>query len=150
VVNNTDTFFLDGSTTANINIGDQVMFLNENNGYNYTATNAYALDGNDEAVLTADGNVSFSAGPNSIHNELIKLVKVYPNPAKGFVQVSNSSSLSINEVGILSLTGQEIIRVPMNGNEATISTEELSNGIYFLRFTNQSKVIGVQKINILH
>ena len=149
VINNTDTVFLDGNTSVTITIGDQVMFLNENNGYNYTATNNYLLDGNDEAMLTEDGNVSFSAGPNGLKEGLVSLLKVYPNPAKDIVEVSNPNALKINQVRIFSISGQELINQEVSDTNFKISTQNLSNGVYFLQFENQSKIIGIKKLNIL-
>lgn len=149
VVNNTDTFFLDGNSLVNINAGDQVMFLNQNNGFNYTATDNYALNANDEASLTETGNVSFNQGPNGIKENLGRLIKVYPNPANDFIEISNPSALNFNHVSIISITGQQLLQQPINSSQLKISTQTLNNGVYFLQFKNQSEVIGVKKLNIL-
>jgi len=149
VINNTDTVFLNGNTTYNINIGDQVMFLNENNGYNYTATNSFNLNGNNEAMLTEDGNVSFSSGPNGMKESLASLLKVYPNPANDFVEISSPSLWEVKQVRIFSISGQELISQAVSGNNFKISTQSLRNGVYFLHLENQSDILSVKKLNIL-
>lgn len=150
VLNNTDTFFLDGNSSVNINAGDEVMFLNMNNGFNYTASNGATFNANDEVILSEEGNVSFSSDPNSIRSQEIDLVQVYPNPAQNLIQISNPQGILFNSVKIISITGQVVLEIALIENlDLKISIQAIHSGAYFLQFVNQSEIIGVKKLNIL-
>ncbi|GAK78096.1 chitinase [Nonlabens ulvanivorans] len=59
-------------------------------------------------------------------------IKVYPNPAKSFINLSASNSLE--SVTIMDINGRTLSQTNFTGNatEQRISLENLSSGIYFV------------------
>lgn len=152
VVNGTDTFLLDGFTSASVISGDEVMFLNENNGYNYISTGTYTFSGNQEVSVTEDGNITFvSAGTNSV-SELYQIpVSFSPNPSRGTLSFRNPTNIELSSIKVLNVNGQVVQNIKLSSSENQIlHLDNLNNGIYFLRIENQSQLIGVKKISIIH
>jgi hypothetical protein len=58
----------------------------------------------------------------------LSVVMLYPNPFTNEINVSNSSE--VKNIQITNATGQKVKEVRFNGK--SISTGELSNGIYFV------------------
>ncbi|MEP3088362.1 MAG: T9SS type A sorting domain-containing protein, partial [Nonlabens ulvanivorans] len=59
-------------------------------------------------------------------------IKVYPNPAKSFINLSASNSLE--SVTIMDINGRTLSQTNFTGNstDQRISLENLSSGIYFV------------------
>jgi len=87
--------------------------------------------------------VTVAAGIESINNENIT---IYPVPAKDIVNIRMKSV--INQVEVISVTGQVISKVSFNHNEATLSTADFANGIYFIRIKTANG-IAMKKIQVL-
>ncbi|MFZ4797932.1 MAG: T9SS type A sorting domain-containing protein [Bacteroidia bacterium] len=64
----------------------------------------------------------------------------YPNPAKDELVVKYFSKESF-QVEIYNILGSKVKSFNLNGGQANVNIEELSNGIYFMRFKDDEKVI---------
>ncbi len=64
----------------------------------------------------------------------------YPNPAKDELFLKYFSKESF-QVEIYNILGSKVKTFTLNGGQANVNIEELSNGIYFLRFKDDEKVI---------
>ena len=64
-------------------------------------------------------------------------VKMYPNPAKGFVNFSSASSEAL-DVAVYNLLGKEVLRVENVQSQLNISS--LNPGVYFVSMTQGSRV----------
>jgi hypothetical protein len=64
----------------------------------------------------------------------------YPNPAKDELYLKYFSKESF-QVEIYNILGSKVKTFTLNGGQANVNIEELSNGIYFLRFKDDEKVI---------
>jgi hypothetical protein len=71
-------------------------------------------------------------------------LEVYPNPAKGILNLKSSSDLAI--LSIFNLAGQELLQVQNPG--AHINLESLSAGTYLLKAYNKQGNVVVQKLVI--
>ena len=74
-------------------------------------------------------------------------LQVYPNPSQGgFYIQGNKSSEGILEVKLLNLQGAEIqsINYSNDATEMYINTENLTNGIYMLKYNNQYQKVIIQ------
>jgi hypothetical protein len=67
----------------------------------------------------------------SINEPEIAAFNIYPNPASDAVTVSGQTELL--QVRIMNYTGQVVYQHLVNGTEATISTRDLSSGVYILQ-----------------
>lgn len=86
------------------------------------------------AIVTNVCNTEFVnslSNPNFTFNDF----KVYPNPTKNNLTISNE--FAINEVEISSILGQKMITKKVNDLQTTIDTSELSAGIYFVKVSSQ-------------
>lgn len=61
---------------------------------------------------------------------------IFPNPAKDFVKIEGNN---IQTVEIFNTIGQSIVKQEVNGNETTISTENLESGVYFVKIGNKTQ-----------
>lgn len=79
------------------------------------------------------------------HNGALQFsnIRVYPNPASDQIHISSEAAL---QYSIYNMEGKLI----SNGNTTTISTQEISNGIYLLELTSEGKVQHRQKLIIQH
>lgn len=70
--------------------------------------------------------------------------KVYPNPARQFI-IIEAKGTDVSIARIINMTGQIVGTVNVQ-NQEQISVEHLSNGVYFLQFSNRDgQVIGQTK-----
>lgn len=93
--------------------------------YTITASN---VDGSSAVVVTI-----------SVENELelpdfgTSSIRIYPNPAKDFVTISASESIS--EMALFNLLGQELLSKTNLSSEEKIAVSDLANGWYLLQTT---------------
>jgi hypothetical protein len=64
----------------------------------------------------------------------------YPNPAKDELFLKYYSKESF-QVEVYNILGSKVKTFTLNGGQANVNIEDLSNGIYFLRFKDDEKVI---------
>ncbi len=102
--------------------------------------------------LHHNGEIGFSytIGDCSINNifekDITEQIKVYPNPAKDKITVTNLNSTEhLNSIELLDTFGNIIFRA-LN---TEIDTKSISNGVYFLRI-NSDKSTTTKKIVINH
>lgn len=75
-------------------------------------------------------------------NQLISSVQLYPNPAKGILNLSLSNT-SASQIQIFTLDGRQVISQKVNSlvNEQSIDVSALSNGSYLLKLSDKNKTI---------
>ena len=118
---------------------------NENSGSEY-ATVKYAQCPS-KATLR-----SMSSSSNNKPESIKQYVKVYPNPTKDefYVEYSGDVAGQKLEVELYTIYGALIKCVNVNNtNKMTVSTRDLSSGIYFYRIHLDNNVIGKNKIVII-
>lgn len=64
-------------------------------------------------------------------------MRIYPNPTKDAVYIVNANS---GEASITSITGNEIIKQTVNGNNAKIDVSSLEKGLYFIKVISEKGV----------
>ncbi len=77
-------------------------------------------------------------------------VKVFPNPASNSISIQNFSEETNINYSIYALDGSIVTKGSMKGSQLTVSTENISNGIYILVLNSQSKNSYRQKLIIQH
>lgn len=109
--------------------GQQVIYSS-----NIPKNETIVVTGTDANGCTNKATVSFVVGACTGINEatMNAAVKVYPNPASEVLHVSAPST--INQVVIYDGTGRVVATSQPTSNEATISLQGLSSGIYFLHY----------------
>lgn len=86
-------------------------------------------------------------------NKNLEGVKVYPNPANKSATIEwINNQYNISKVALVNLVGQTIFEKNnlQNKNQLNIDLSNLSNGIYFIRLTNQLNQSYNEKIIVAH
>jgi len=94
---------------------------------------------------SAQSSTSNNHKVTPIEKSLDIQVKIFPNPAVDFIQLS--SNVEINKIEVYNLIGKRIKL--MNNINNTFNVSDLRNGIYLIRiFNNQNKIIKVLRLGI--
>jgi hypothetical protein len=68
-------------------------------------------------------------------------LRIYPNPSSGIVTVElpGGGERGAGELVIYDARGEEILRRRPEGDRATVSTETLVPGVYFVRYADMTR-----------
>ena len=80
-------------------------------------------------IITNEAETTFAILSNSIFEKVA--VKMYPNPAKSFVQISSESN--IEEISVFDVNGRLLQFHQAHGNQFQVPLERLSSGNYFVK-----------------
>ena len=83
-------------------------------------------------------------------NTTMKHFQLAPNPAKDFIQISNSNSELIQSIQIFDTTGKVIYFAEINANTTTINVSGFANGIYNCKINYDSNKQEVSRLVVLH
>jgi uncharacterized protein YjdB len=105
---------------------------------------------NGKAIITVtseDGaktaTCEVSVGNTGINqNDLAKLL-LYPNPVIDELRIENAGS--INRIEISNAIGQRLKSINLRSDHVTISTSDLSPGVYFIKLMKDESVVGTRK-----
>jgi hypothetical protein len=144
-----------GSTqinVANVNdlpANDCYMFTindSNNNGIccNYGNGYYYIKDANGNKIFEGDGEFGSQArhlfsirSTMAVESVAQESLKVYPNPANDYLMVEGE----MTSVEVYNAIGQRLMTKAVDGNSTRISLSNFSNGIYFLRVSNNGEVM---------
>tara|TARA_B100000809_G_C15138900_1_gene531999 strand:- start:4326 stop:5489 length:1164 start_codon:yes stop_codon:yes gene_type:complete len=74
-------------------------------------------------------------------------VNVYPNPASNFLTLEWNDSKEVTSIRIKNVLGKEVLTVQVSGrHKITVSTQELSRGLYFSELLSGSEVLITKKV----
>jgi PKD repeat protein len=79
--------------------------------------------------------------------DLDGLIKVYPNPTYGLLNIENATGENIT-LSIYTLTGQQLIESRTSAGTSQINLESLEAGIYFVRYITESQAVKTGKLII--
>ncbi len=110
--------------------------------YDVTVTDA------NKCVTIKKGNQIVSTTPEDL--DLQAVVKIYPNPTTGFLNVEYnfSSWVENTELIVFDLLGKNILQRELFSASEKIELDlnELSCGVYWIGFRNEGRVFGVKKV----
>ena len=111
-----------------------------------------------DAGLTKDGfyfddfKIFYNIDPNAgILNKNME-VRVYPNPSKKTTQIDFSKTIDKGQVTVFDFLGNSIYTKLISNpiDSFMLNTEQFSDGIYFIKFSNTVYNIHPIKLNIIH
>ena len=117
---------------------DQQILLNEDTVNTYS----YSVDQSISTSVASDRfNIVFEQETFSISDEeLQNQIKLFPNPAKDFVNISfGNLNLSKAQIIISDMQGRKIKTIDKNElstDQIRVNTSDLSQGIYFVRINS--------------
>ena len=133
-----DLFFVDQFTNKTIKVDAK---------FKYTFT----IDANNQNTFGSERfylTTSMGTGANEMAKE--SFCSIYPNPTTDILNIALSSSKEGNYTyTVLNQLGQTILSGDLmlaNGKPASINTQEISNGVYFLKITNGNQSQTIQFI----
>ena len=97
-----------------------------------------------EIYVNAQVATVVATGIGEINRQSLTL---FPNPADQEIQIT--SKHVIDEVILLDLIGNRVLRQPVNNAKMRLGTSDISNGIYLLQVSTNDQVL-VEKITIKH
>jgi hypothetical protein len=107
--------------------------------------NGDGWNANAETTTYVDNITALSSATASIEeNELINIY-IYPNPSNSDWNFKTSNTI-INSVEVFNLLGKRIVLQNNNSSEVSISTQELTSGIYIARITTEQGTKNVKLI----
>ena len=94
--------------------------------------------------------ITITVSPTGINDisYLNEVVGVSPNPTNNIITIT--SRFGFEKVDLLSITGQVLIHENVNANNLTLSTDNLSNGIYFVKIVYPNGLSVTKKIIVNH
>lgn len=89
-------------------------------------------------------NVKVEAGTLGVKERELSNVSVYPNPAKGMVNVSVEGKANFQ---LFNISGQSVMNKEINGN-TSIDISNLNSGMYFSRITSETGASKTLKLQV--
>lgn len=139
-------------TEATVTICDerliQIPIQPGSNDYtlNVEIYNSVSQDTCDYYSLTDTATIEFStplAQPvyySTTENELLKIVSIYPNPAKDILFFEVNNDIKIISISLFNMLGSKILKINNPGNELNLN--KIKTGVYFINIeTNKGKLI---------
>jgi hypothetical protein len=91
----------------------------------------------EQAYALSDGSTGSKTNPNFI-NVIVGIdtptkndFKIYPNPTNGIINITGKPLFE--RVGVIDMTGREVIRQESLGQNTQIDLGSLPSGVYFVR-----------------
>jgi len=87
--------------------------------------------------------------PQSLQEEAIKAVKIYPNPAGSFITVVSPEARGSGswQIKIYNAMGQQVFQSSINNQQSTIDISSFATGIYFLKIIDsKGETTDVEKL----
>lgn len=120
------------TTTDDVNYTVTVDANSATHNYKYSTTNNVEEFDRYKTLGIMDISVNdiYVPGPNTIDDNRLDLVSMYPNPFSGNLTIENLSNAT--QIVVSNVLGQTVITVPVTNNDMNISTESLEKGIYMI------------------
>ena len=86
---------------------------------------------------TSLGSVVIGAATSGVEELDFASVSLYPNPSNTVWNFKTSNNSSITSIEVYNLLGKRVVSQRFNGEDAVISTQGLTNGIYIARVATE-------------
>lgn len=107
----------------------------------------FPINGNKMATITFTYNNS-TLSTNNLNT--ISDLKIYPNPTKGNITISNVQNVELKPIEIYSVLGKLIKQIPVdqNSNKINLNLTDLNTGLYLLKLQDNTNTSNTQKLVI--
>ncbi|HAP62639.1 MAG TPA: hypothetical protein DCR93_25125 [Cytophagales bacterium] len=101
-------------------------------------------DGKTSTTVTFNVQARFDDGEEVTELPEFEIeISIYPNPTSGMLHLSmGDADWSGAEVTITTLTGVQVLQVPVTGAEMDVNLGGLANGAYFITLTDGETILG--------
>ncbi len=105
------------------------------------------------SLKSGDDNRYYSTKSNIVCNDETTIVdavnnievKIWPNPAKDYVDILWEENAMVNQVLVLDMYGKTIYSQQVNDRNARLDISSLANGMYVIQLKNNHQVLGNYK-----
>lgn len=118
--------------------------------YAMSPTHAYTSNGNYVVRMISNSSCGSKSDTTTVHikgytdiNDIANndAIKLYPNPAKSYVNIEMEDGTRIKQVNVLSVTGRLIKAiVDVNQAEVRLDTDDLTSGLYYITIETKDGV----------
>ncbi|WP_118975964.1 Ig-like domain-containing protein [Taibaiella koreensis] len=120
-----------GVVAARYRTGGSYQLIDEHPG---SGINYYRLK-----MMDASGGSNYSKVVTANVNGAGFVIEVFPNPAKGVINVrTNGKTDSEATITLSDISGRTIYSTPVDGNQTTLDVQGLAGGVYLLRYQSGS------------
>ena len=77
--------------------------------------------------------------------DIISEVNIFPNPTSNILHIS-SGVLFLEKITIYDLAGRKVLEQPLQGNETSVQTDTLSNGVYLMYLQTDAGIVVKQVV----
>jgi hypothetical protein len=111
--------------------------IDQNKSFNFSITDDSLSKGDFRfEILFKNANTNVNEFSNSILNTNLT---VYPNPASDILNISLSNiNFKNSNILVYNVSGMEVSKSTMNGANAQLNIDGLSNGVYFVKVSNEN------------
>ena len=96
-----------------------------------------------EPIITNEVSTEIIENLSVAAKELSSRIQLYPNPTEHVMYIENNSSERIDQVGVYTITGQQIL---VENKAQQINLSSLNTGIYFVKITTEGGISFTQKV----
>lgn len=122
--------------TINDSFGDGMSSATYGFGSYQITANGVLIPGMNGGVFTGIDTRKFGVNTNlSVSNFNASLIKFYPNPSNGVVNISLPESATIT---LTDLTGKQVLSSLFEAGDSTLNLSSLSKGIYLINFAGDN------------
>jgi len=122
--------------TINDSYGDGMSSATYGFGSYQITANGVLIPGMNGGVFTGIDTRKFGVNTNlSVNNFDASLIKFYPNPSNGVVNISLPESATIT---LTDLTGKQVLSSQFEAGDSTLNLSSLSKGIYLINFAGDN------------
>lgn len=68
-------------------------------------------------------------------------IRVYPNPTKDYIKLSNTDNILFSSIEIIDLTGKVFKKIEITSNEVVIDVKDLPIGFYFIKEKKTNSIV---------
>ncbi len=125
---------LDKYTNKTTNVKANTLYTFEMGpNENQWGKNRFELILNGKATTGINNNIDGNSSITSTN------LSVYPNPATDLLNINiSNANFKNSEVVVYNISGAEVLKTNMAANNAQLNIESLSNGVYFVKVSNQN------------
>jgi hypothetical protein len=125
------------------NVDDLIFHFSPVLATKYDITGVVYLTFSKDFIEPRDSNdVQINAGINEFENSNIR---IYPNPVSTNLNITNMSGVGM--IQISDILGKIIESIHISGNSASINTNNLTRGIYFITLYNNKGIAATRKFS---
>lgn len=122
-------------------VNDELVYTGNN--YNPVDIAGFNMLHNNYGGSAFYDNFQISSGNMNVNDLISSNLIVYPNPVKDILNIEVPSNEKIQNIEILSITGQKLLQ---SGAVKSLNLNQLSKGIYILKVATEGGQILTQKI----